>query len=267
MTCIDGARRADWLAVAGCCILGRECVPARAEAEDDKVTQAFCPSMPPPSHLLQLDSLTGVPRGEDILLFAVPVCAPYQARAWRSVRTWGSRCLERRKDGLDATQAGGRTPWPPRHCAATPHAAPTQVMTGYKYKVKLIPGTLKKGKAVRQAAELLLKGGEVTQRERDLVRWEGWWVGGLVGGGWGGVGWGDLRAGEPVGPRPGVTADWDGSVAGRLCDCEVKAKLIVETAAAAAGQAKHGRLQPAAPLGPPSTRRRPRPPPQGGTRA
>lgn len=28
----------------------------------------------------QLDALTGCPRAEDILLFAVPVCAPYQVR-------------------------------------------------------------------------------------------------------------------------------------------------------------------------------------------
>ena len=42
-------------------------------------------------------------------------------------------------------------------------------MTGYKFKVKLIPGTLKKGKAVRQAADLL-RSGEVSQRERDLIR-------------------------------------------------------------------------------------------------
>lgn len=43
-------------------------------------------------------------------------------------------------------------------------------MTNYKYKVKVIPGTLKKGKAVRQAAELMLKSPDVTQRERDLIR-------------------------------------------------------------------------------------------------
>ena len=28
--------------------------------------------------LTQLDSLTGVPRGDDVLLFALPMCAPYQ---------------------------------------------------------------------------------------------------------------------------------------------------------------------------------------------
>ncbi len=57
----------------------------------------------------------------------------------------------------------------PRLCRR-PRACSPQVMTSYKYKVKVIPGTLKKGKAVRQAAELMLKGPEVTQRERDLIR-------------------------------------------------------------------------------------------------
>lgn len=53
---------------------------------------------------------------------------------------------------------------------AVPVCAPYQVMTNYKYKVKLIPGTLKKGKAVRQATELLSRGADVTQRERDLMK-------------------------------------------------------------------------------------------------
>uniref|UniRef100_A0A8D0L2F3 Ribosome quality control complex subunit NEMF n=1 Tax=Sphenodon punctatus TaxID=8508 RepID=A0A8D0L2F3_SPHPU len=48
-----------------------------------------------------LDSLTGQPHGEDILLFAIPICAPYTT------------------------------------------------MTNYKYKVKLTPGTQKKGKGHR----------------------------------------------------------------------------------------------------------------------
>ncbi|EFN57403.1 hypothetical protein CHLNCDRAFT_57209 [Chlorella variabilis] len=89
-------------------LLKEEKLEALGEEERDKLTQ--------------LDQLTGVPRGEDILLFAVPVCAPYQ------------------------------------------------VLASFKFKVKIIPGTLKKGKAARQAAELLLKGGEASQRERDLLR-------------------------------------------------------------------------------------------------
>lgn len=57
--------------------------------------------------LTQLDELTGMPRPEDVILYAVPVCAPYH------------------------------------------------VVSHYKYKVKLVPGTLKKGKAFKQAVELL----------------------------------------------------------------------------------------------------------------
>ena len=54
--------------------------------------------------LTQLDSLTGAPKQDDVLLFAVPVCAPYSA------------------------------------------------LQGYKHKLKLIPGTQRKGKAARQVS-------------------------------------------------------------------------------------------------------------------
>ena len=54
--------------------------------------------------LTQLDSLTGAPKQDDILLFAVPVCAPYSA------------------------------------------------LQGYKHKLKLTPGTQRKGKAARQVS-------------------------------------------------------------------------------------------------------------------
>ena len=56
--------------------------------------------------LTQLDSLTGAPRQDDVLLFAVPVCAPYSA------------------------------------------------LQGYKHKLKLTPGTQRKGKAARQVGIL-----------------------------------------------------------------------------------------------------------------
>eukprot|EP00879_Flechtneria_rotunda_P033200 GHRR01036747.1.p1 GENE.GHRR01036747.1~~GHRR01036747.1.p1 ORF type:complete len:284 (+),score=152.69 GHRR01036747.1:384-1235(+) len=72
--------------------------------------------------LKELDSLTGCPRPDDVLMYAVPVCGPYAALA------------------------------------------------NYKYKVKLTPGTLKKGKAVKQAIELLVRGQDVLPRERDLLR-------------------------------------------------------------------------------------------------
>jgi predicted ribosome quality control (RQC) complex YloA/Tae2 family protein len=76
--------------------------------------------------LTQLDELTGIPRPEDVLLHAIPVCAPYR------------------------------------------------VVAGYKYKVKLVPGTLKKGKAFRQAIELIVNGMPITAgapaREGALLR-------------------------------------------------------------------------------------------------
>uniref|UniRef100_A0A8C6XG73 Ribosome quality control complex subunit NEMF n=1 Tax=Naja naja TaxID=35670 RepID=A0A8C6XG73_NAJNA len=68
------------------------------------------------------DSLTGQPHQEDILLFAVPVCAPYTA------------------------------------------------MAGYKYKVKLTPGTQKKGKAAKTALHNFMQSRESTTREKDLFR-------------------------------------------------------------------------------------------------
>lgn len=72
------------------------------------------------ARLTQLDELTGVPREDDVLLHAIPVCAPYR------------------------------------------------VVAGYKYKVKLVPGTLKKGKAFRQAVELMVNG--AAAREAALLR-------------------------------------------------------------------------------------------------
>ncbi|CAG9466235.1 unnamed protein product [Pedinophyceae sp. YPF-701] len=73
--------------------------------------------------LTQLDLLTGVPREADVLLHAIPVCAPYSA------------------------------------------------LQGYKYRLKVTPGTQKKGKAGRQAVEFLTKGVDgVTARERELIK-------------------------------------------------------------------------------------------------
>jgi hypothetical protein len=69
-----------------------------------------------------LDSLTGVPRADDVLLHAVCVCGPYSA------------------------------------------------LTAYKHKVKLVPGTLKKGKATRASVDALTRASDVTPRERELMR-------------------------------------------------------------------------------------------------
>ncbi|XP_060125791.1 ribosome quality control complex subunit NEMF isoform X1 [Zootoca vivipara] len=68
------------------------------------------------------DSLTGQPHLEDILLFAIPFCAPYTT------------------------------------------------MTNHKYKVKLTPGTQKKGKAAKTALHNFMQSKEATPREKDLFR-------------------------------------------------------------------------------------------------
>ncbi|NXT18729.1 NEMF factor, partial [Syrrhaptes paradoxus] len=95
--------------------------PALEEQQDEKVSST------PASPLLSegealLDSLTGQPHPEDILLFAVPICAPYTA------------------------------------------------MTNYKYKVKLTPGTQKKGKAAKIALHNFMQSKEASAREKDLFR-------------------------------------------------------------------------------------------------
>uniref|UniRef100_A0A7N8Y5L7 Ribosome quality control complex subunit NEMF n=1 Tax=Mastacembelus armatus TaxID=205130 RepID=A0A7N8Y5L7_9TELE len=69
-----------------------------------------------------LTSLTGQPHPEDVLMFAVPVCAPYTA------------------------------------------------LSNYKHKVKLTPGSQKKGKAARTAVFSFMKAKEASTREKDLFR-------------------------------------------------------------------------------------------------
>ncbi|CAO3636146.1 unnamed protein product [Cunninghamella echinulata] len=72
--------------------------------------------------LTPLDSLTANPLPDDIIHFAVPVCAPYQA------------------------------------------------LQKYKYKIKLTPGTLKRGKAIKQAQMVFFKNSEITTREKELIK-------------------------------------------------------------------------------------------------
>uniref|UniRef100_A0A669QFW3 Ribosome quality control complex subunit NEMF n=1 Tax=Phasianus colchicus TaxID=9054 RepID=A0A669QFW3_PHACC len=92
--------------------------PALEEQQDEKV---MC-LLPLQDGTALLDSLTGQPHAEDILLFAVPICAPYTA------------------------------------------------MTNYKYKVKLTPGTQKKGKAAKIALHNFMQSKEASAREKDLFR-------------------------------------------------------------------------------------------------
>ncbi|XP_073433842.1 ribosome quality control complex subunit NEMF isoform X2 [Dendrobates tinctorius] len=91
------------------------------EEQDDKDdVDPDAPSLEEAENLL--DSLTGQPDQEDVLLFSVPVCAPYTA------------------------------------------------MTSYKYKVKLTPGTQKKGKAAKTALNSFMHSKETSSREKDLLR-------------------------------------------------------------------------------------------------
>lgn len=72
--------------------------------------------------LNDVDYLTGNPLPNDILLYAVPVCGPYNA------------------------------------------------VQSYKYRVKIIPGTAKKGKAAKIAMNLFGHMPEATQREKELMK-------------------------------------------------------------------------------------------------
>ncbi|KAI8086191.1 fibronectin-binding protein A N-terminus-domain-containing protein [Halteromyces radiatus] len=72
--------------------------------------------------LTSLDSLTANPLPNDLLHFAIPVCAPYPA------------------------------------------------LQKYKYKVKLTPGTLKRGKAIKQAQSVFLNHQDITAREKELIK-------------------------------------------------------------------------------------------------
>jgi len=69
-----------------------------------------------------LDSLTGIPVSEDELLFAIPVCAPYNT------------------------------------------------LINYKFKVKLTPGTGKRGKSCKTALAMFLADKNSNQREKDLLK-------------------------------------------------------------------------------------------------
>ncbi|KAG8013295.1 Nuclear export mediator factor Nemf [Nibea albiflora] len=98
---------------------GEEGGPAEQEEKEDDV-DLDNPGAEEAENLLT--SLTGQPHPEDVLMFAVPVCAPYTA------------------------------------------------LTNYKHKVKLTPGTQKKGKAARTAVLSFMKAKETSAREKDLFR-------------------------------------------------------------------------------------------------
>ncbi|XP_056092688.1 ribosome quality control complex subunit NEMF-like [Rhinichthys klamathensis goyatoka] len=98
--------------------IARPSADAEAEDPDSKETE----DVDNPVAEDVLDSLTGLPHPDDVLMFSVPVCAPYMALA------------------------------------------------NYKYKVKLTPGTQKKGKAARTAVLSFMRGKDASAREKDLFR-------------------------------------------------------------------------------------------------
>ncbi|KAL3287095.1 hypothetical protein HHI36_001579 [Cryptolaemus montrouzieri] len=53
---------------------------------------------------------------------------------------------------------------------AVPVIAPYNTLSNYKFKVKLTPGTGKKGKAAKTAVAIFLKDRTITQREKDLLK-------------------------------------------------------------------------------------------------
>uniref|UniRef100_A0A8C2Q1U5 Ribosome quality control complex subunit NEMF n=1 Tax=Cyprinus carpio TaxID=7962 RepID=A0A8C2Q1U5_CYPCA len=98
----------------------KEVVKPKAEITSQKNEDAEAAEDPDGENIL--DSLTGLPHLDDVLMFAVPVCAPYMA------------------------------------------------LSNYKYKVKLTPGTQKKGKAARTAVLSFMRGKDTSAREKDLFR-------------------------------------------------------------------------------------------------
>ncbi len=139
--------------------------------------------------LTQLDSLTGVPRGDDVLLFALPMCAPYQVCLGPRLPRWAQlrHQISTKKLGLELPQAGVKSAfavasWQMNsvHChqrliilraavllpvrggqkspTLTRHQSLNikngtvllQALQGYKYRLKLTPGSQRKGKAARQ---------------------------------------------------------------------------------------------------------------------
>ncbi|XP_045460688.1 nuclear export mediator factor NEMF homolog isoform X1 [Harmonia axyridis] len=53
---------------------------------------------------------------------------------------------------------------------AVPVVAPYSTLTNYKFKVKITPGTGKKGKAAKTAVAIFMKDRAITQREKDLLK-------------------------------------------------------------------------------------------------
>lgn len=53
---------------------------------------------------------------------------------------------------------------------AVPVVAPYNTMTNYKFKVKMTPGTGKRGKATKTALSMFIMDRSTSQREKDLLK-------------------------------------------------------------------------------------------------
>lgn len=53
---------------------------------------------------------------------------------------------------------------------AVPVVAPYSTLQNYKFRIKMTPGTNKRGKAAKTALESFLRDKEATQREKDLIK-------------------------------------------------------------------------------------------------
>lgn len=93
-----------------------------------------------------LNQLTGKPVAEDELLFAIPVVAPYNTlinykwEYWKFKNQWWSLYNA------------------------------ILIQCFHRFKVKLTPGTGRRGKAAKTAVAVFLKERDITAREKDLLK-------------------------------------------------------------------------------------------------
>jgi len=73
-------------------------------------------------NIKELDSLTGIPKEDDVLLYAIPMCAPYSS------------------------------------------------IINFKYKVKITPGSTKKGKAIKETVQFFQHLQDATPQEKNLIK-------------------------------------------------------------------------------------------------
>ncbi|PIO70120.1 hypothetical protein TELCIR_08035 [Teladorsagia circumcincta] len=105
--------------------------------------------------------LTSNPTSEDVLLYAVPMVGPYQVSYLPYPLPGASRNIP--------------GPCPVTACClpkleALPVAANHEALSSFKYKVKITPGTARKGKAGKAALDLFLRMKKGDPREQALIR-------------------------------------------------------------------------------------------------